>query len=101
MKIIRSIQSIIIPFAVVMLSGVSIANAKANTGIQYIAYWTSWSQGNSAYQYPNLSDVPDGVNQAFVAFALESDDNTGLTLQLPEGGAVDRNCLVESFAYFI
>lgn len=53
---------------------------------QFISYWASWSQGNSSYQYTKLSDIPDGVNQVFVAFALEKDSaGSGLTLQLPEG----------------
>lgn len=56
----------------------------ANT-TQFISYWFSWAQGNSEYQYPQLTDIPKGVNKVFVAFALEQNDNSGLTLQFPNG----------------
>lgn len=77
-------KNILINSVPLLFLGVS-SFAEAAPATQFISYWTSWSQGNNEYQYPNLKDVPDGVNQAFVAFALENDANTALILQLPEG----------------
>lgn len=70
----------------ILISFTSYANTSpqnANT-TQFISYWFSWAQGNSSYQYPNLSDVPKGVNQVFIAFALEKPDNSGIYLQLAD-----------------
>lgn len=66
--------------------GFSVGSAYAdnNTGTQFMSYWFSWGVGNSAYQYPSLTDIPKGVNMVVVAFALEKPDHSGLQLQFPD-----------------
>ena len=65
--------------------GFTAGNAYAdNTSTQFMSYWFSWSVGNASYQYPNLTDIPKGVNMVAVAFALEKPDHSGLQLQYPD-----------------
>ncbi len=84
----NSILSLLISTALLStcISSASFANtaSQSSNSTQFISYWFSWAQGNSAYQYPNLSDVPKGVNQVFVAFALENENNSGINLQLED-----------------
>lgn len=65
---------------------VTVTISQSTQKLPFISYWTSWSQTNdpahSLYQYPNLSNVPDGVTHVFVAFALENSNSSAMTLQL-------------------
>ncbi len=53
-----------------------------NKDIKFSSYWFSWVGNNPQYIYQNLCTIPDGVNIVYIAFALEREDNKGLTLQL-------------------
>jgi len=81
----RLIQTLIL-ISGLTAAGLVAADTQAgstNAGTQDISYWFSWGQNNSQYAYPNLCDVPAGVNQVFIAFALE-DPNNNLVIQITD-----------------
>jgi chitinase len=66
----------------IIIASCNISYAKtASNPTKFISYWFSWGQGGTQYQYPNLRDVPKGVDIAMVAFGLEKPDHSGITIQ--------------------
>jgi chitinase len=53
---------------------VSQVTVKSAAKTQFFSYWFSWAQANSLYTYPNLRDIPKGVDVVLVAFGLEGVD---------------------------
>ncbi|KAL0478719.1 hypothetical protein AKO1_008280 [Acrasis kona] len=56
----------------------------SNAQTIFASYWYSWGQNNPIYQFKNLRDVVSGVNQVFVAFGLERNDQKAIQLQFDD-----------------
>jgi len=59
----------------------------ASAQTPFLSYWFSWSQGNNSYMYTNLTDIPAGVTDVLIAFAIEDNEHK-LTFQAWDMSAI-------------